>query len=91
MKQLIKSGRLSIGFVFAAIMLAMPAVLAAQEKIVFSSTRDVATNPEIYVMNTNGSDVKRLTFNTKFDGEASFSADGGKIVFTSTRDGNAEI
>jgi Tol biopolymer transport system component len=92
MKQLlIKSGRLSIGFVFAAIMLAMPAVLAAQEKIVFSSTRDVATNPEIYVMNTDGSDVKRLTFNQKFDGEASFSSDGGKIVFTSTRDGNGEV
>ena len=92
MKQLlIKSGRLSIGFVFAAIMLAMPAVLAAQEKIVFSSHRDVATNPEVYVMNTDGSDVKRLTFNNVFDGEASFSADGGKIVFSSTRDGNAEI
>lgn len=92
MKQLLrKSGRLSIGFVFAAIMLAMPAVLAAQEKIVFSSNRDVANNPEIYVMNTDGSDVKRMTFNDKFDGEASFSTDGGKIVFTSTRDGNAEI
>ena len=92
MKQLlVKSGRLSIGFVFAAILLAMPAVLAAQEKIVFSSNRDVATDPEIYVMNADGSDVKRLTFNTKFDGEASFSTDGGKIVFTSTRDGNGEI
>lgn len=92
MKQLIiKSGRLSIGFVFAAILLAMPALVAAQEKIVFSSNRDVANNPEIYVMNTDGSDVKRLTFNTMFDGEASFSADGGKIVFSSGRDGNAEI
>lgn len=90
-QQRIKRSRLSIGFVFAAILLAMPAVLAAQEKIVFSSNRDVANNPEVYVMNTDGSDVKRLTFNTVFDGEASFSADGGKIVFTSTRDGNAEI
>jgi Tol biopolymer transport system component len=83
--------RLVVGFALTAIMLAMPVVLAAQEKIVFSSNREGSGNDEIYLMNTNGSDQKRLTFNTKFDGEASFSSDGGKIVFTSTRDGNAEI
>ncbi len=86
-----KYSRFSIGFALAVVLLAMPAVLAAQERIVFSSNRDVANNPEIYVMKTDGSDVKRLTFNTMFDGEASFSADGGKIVFTSSRDGNSEI
>ena len=86
-----RSSMLSMGFALIAVLLAMPAVLAAQEKIVFASNRDVASNPEIYVMNANGSDIKRMTFNTVFDGEASFSADGGKIVFTSTRDGNAEI
>lgn len=78
-------------FIGLAVLLAMPVVLAAQEKIVFSSNREGISNNEIYVMNTDGSDQKRLTFNTVFDGEASFSADGGKIVFTSTRDGNAEI
>ena len=86
-----KLGKLAIGFAFIAMLLAMPVVLAAQEKIVFSSNREGINNQEIYVMNTDGSDQKRLTFNTVFDGEASFSADGGKIVFTSTRDGNAEI
>lgn len=86
-----KLGKLLIGFAFTAMLLALPVVLAAQEKIVFSSNREGAGNDEIYVMNTDGSDQKRLTFNTKFDGEASFSSDGGKIVFTSTRDGNAEI
>jgi Tol biopolymer transport system component len=40
-------------------MLATPIVLAAQEKIVFSSNRKGVSNPEIYVMNTNGSDQKR--------------------------------
>src|SRR5215216_2594420 len=84
-------GKLLIGFTFTLVLLAMPVALAAQENIVFSSNRDGAGNDEVYVMNTNGSDQKRLTFNTKFDGEASFSSDGGKIVFTSTRDGNAEI
>lgn len=86
-----KTRRILIGFAFALVMLAMPVALAAQEQIVFSSNRDVATDPEIYVMKTDGSSVKRLTVNSKFDGEASFSADGGRIVFTSTRDGNAEI
>lgn len=80
-----------MGFALIAMLVAMPVVLAAQEKIVFSSNREGVNNQEIYVMNTDGSDQKRLTFNTVFDGEASFSADGGKIVFTSTRDGNAEI
>jgi Tol biopolymer transport system component len=83
--------KLVIGFAMTALLLAVPVVLAAQEKIVFSSNREGVSNQEIYVMNTDGSDQKRLTFNTVFDGEASFSADGGKIVFTSTRDGNAEI
>ena len=81
----------SIGLVLAAVLLTMPAVLAAQEKIVFSSNREGVNNSEIYLMNTDGTDQKRLTFNTVFDGEPSFSSDGGKIVFTSTRDGNAEI
>ena len=89
--QIQKLGKFSIGLVLAAVLLAMPAVLAAQEKIVFSSNREGVNNSEIYLMNTNGTDQKRLTVNTVFDGEPSFSSDGGKIVFTSTRDGNAEI
>ena len=67
--------RLVNGLVLTAVLLAMPVILAAQEKIVFSSNREGAGNDEVYVMNTNGSDQKRLTFNTKFDGEASFSAE----------------
>ena len=84
-----------INFIFLSLVLialitfAVPVL--AQEKIVFSSNRDGSNNSEVYVMNTDGSDPKRLTFNTTFDGEASFSADGSKILFTSTRDGNAEI
>jgi Tol biopolymer transport system component len=86
-----KRSMFSLGFFLLAVLLAMPAVLSAQEKIVFSSNREGVNNSEIYLMNTDGTDQKRLTFNTVFDGEPSFSSDGGKIVFTSTRDGNAEI
>ena len=48
-------------------------------------------NPEIYVMNADGSNQLRLTFNTAFDGDPAFSRGGEKIAFMSFRDGNAEI
>ena len=41
-----KLGKLAIGFAFMAMLLAMPVVLAAQEKIVFSSNREGAGNDE---------------------------------------------
>ncbi|MDP4116555.1 MAG: hypothetical protein Q8903_10485 [Bacteroidota bacterium] len=53
------------------------------DKIVFTSTRD--GDPEIYTMNIDGSDQKRLTFEKGYDGGAFFSADGSKIVFRASR------
>jgi len=72
-----------------AVLLLMPAVLAAQEKIAFTSNRD--GNAEIYVMNADGTNQKRLTNNSSGDGTPAFSPDGSKIAFTSSRDGNNEI
>jgi TolB protein len=57
----------------------------ANGKIVFSSERD--GNPEIYVMNADGSGQTRLTNNSAVDVDPAWSADGTKIAFTSTRDG----
>jgi len=63
--------------------------LYKQTKIAFSSWRD--GNGEIYVMNTDGSEQKRLTNSPNSDGSPCWSPDGKKIVFTSKRDGNIEI
>ncbi|TMB98752.1 MAG: hypothetical protein E6J42_05190 [Chloroflexi bacterium] len=58
-------------------------------KIAFGSTRD--TNPEIFVMDPNGSNIVRLTNNPAADAQPAWSPDGTKIAFVSDRDGNAEI
>jgi TolB protein len=71
---------------FALSFLTLPLVCAAQEKIAFTSDRD--NNYEIYVMNSDGSNQTRLTYNPAFDSQPLFSADGSKIAFNSDRDGN---
>lgn len=58
--------------------------------IVFESTRDGSFG-QIYTINPDGTDVTRLTFTAAYDEYPEWSADGNKIVFSSTRDGNLEI
>ena len=81
--------RVLVGFAFMTILLLMPALVSAQEKIAFQSQRD--GNPEIYIMNADGTNQVRLTFNSVFDGDPAFTRSGEKIAFSSTRDGNQEI
>jgi Tol biopolymer transport system component len=87
--QSIKHSKVSLGIAITAVLLLMPAVLAAQEKIAFQSQRD--GNPEVYIMNADGTNQRRLTFNSSFDGEPAFSPSGEKIAFSSDRDGSSEI
>jgi Tol biopolymer transport system component len=58
-------------------------------KIVFISTHD--GDPEIFVMNANGTGLRKLTDNTAVDAAPSWSPDGSKIVFTSDRSGSFEL
>lgn len=46
---------------------------------------------DIFTANPDGTDVKQLTTTPGYDAEATFSADGKKIVFTSVRNGDLDI
>jgi Tol biopolymer transport system component len=55
------------------------------------STSSAAENSEIYVMDADGSDQRRLTLNDARDAFPAWSSRGGRIAFVSRRDGNDEI
>lgn len=46
---------------------------------------------ELYLVNTNGTGMKRLTDSAGYDAEGSFSPDGRQIVFTSKRHGDPDL
>ena len=58
--------------------------------IAFHSDRD-GHRDDIYVMNADGSDVRRLTNNSVADWFPSWSPDGRRIAFASARDGDFDI
>ena len=58
-------------------------------RIAFVSDRD--GNDEIYAMNTDGSNVTRLTHNPAKDWWPRWSPDGQQIAYSSDRDGDFEI
>ncbi len=60
-----------------------------QRKIVFDSERD--GNVEIYSMDPDGLNQRRLTHNRGIDCTPAWSPDGRRIAFASDRDGNMEI
>jgi TolB protein len=58
-------------------------------KIAFTSNRD--GNDEIYIMNTDGSGVRRLTNHPEIDVTPTWSPAGNQIAFTSNRSGTPQI
>ena len=66
-----------------------PTPSPAVDRIAFRSDRD--GDPEIYVMNADGSDVTALTFDPAADFDPDWSPDGTRIAFSSNRSGNFDI
>lgn len=66
-----------------------PAFSPDGSRIAFVSQRD--GNPEIYVMNADGTGVTRITNDPQGDGRPAFSADGQSLVFHSSRGGKQQI
>jgi Tol biopolymer transport system component len=60
-----------------------------KRKIAFGSNRD--GNDEIYVMDEDGTGVRRLTNTLAYDGQPSWSPDGTRLTFISDRDGRNGI
>ncbi len=62
---------------------------ATEGTIAFSSNRD--GDHDVYLMNSDGSNVRQLTHNSSIDTTPSSSPDGTRIAFTRYLDGDAEV
>lgn len=60
-------------------------------KIFFEGRRDVTGDAEIYSMQSDGTDVTRLTNSVGDDSQPRLSPDGQQIAFTAFRSGNYDI
>ena len=67
----------------------LPAWSPDGSRIAFTSSRD--GNPEIYTMNRDGSDVRRVTNHPTIDATPTWSPTGTQIAFTSDRTGSPQI
>ena len=66
-----------------------PSIAPDGSRIAFVSTRD--GNPEIYVMDADGSNLARVTNDPQADGRPVFTPDGAGLVFQSTRSGKSQV
>ncbi|MEI7615157.1 MAG: hypothetical protein WCJ54_00480, partial [Actinomycetota bacterium] len=66
-----------------------PCISKDGKYIAFAGFEDETSS--IYIMNSNGTSVSRLTNNPGFDTHPSFSPDNKLIVFDSNFSGNSEI
>lgn len=74
---------------------AAPAISPNGEKIAFVVTESFLekgkTNSEVYIMNADGSGMKKLTDNPSSDNHPFWSPDGGTLYFSSTRENGPQI
>lgn len=69
----------------------LPAWSPDGRRICFSSTRDQSGNSELYVMDRDGSNVRRLTNDKGADVTPTWSPSGTQIAFVSDRSGTPQI
>ena len=67
----------------------MPVFSPDGSRIAFVTNRD--GNTEIYVMNRDGSNVRRLTNHAAYESTPTWSPNGQQIAFTSDRSGKAQV
>jgi TolB protein len=67
----------------------MPVFSPDGTRIAFVSNRD--GNMEVYVMNRDGSNVRRLTNHPAYESTPTWSPNGAQVAFTSDRSGSAQI
>ena len=79
-----RSGLLALAVCFLPDVLGL--AQAADTRIAFMSNRHDERNGEIYLMNSDGKRVRRLTEHPQFDAAPAWSPNGQKITFKSFRD-----
>jgi Tol biopolymer transport system component len=60
-------------------------------RVITDSTSNIGNNSEIFLMNSDGTNIINLSNHKSFDGYPDWSPDGKQIVFTSNRHGSLQL
>src|SRR5208282_5683193 len=77
--------------VLPALLLSFPAVAAQAQQIIMFSSDATPVHSQLFIANADGTGERPLLPLTGMDYSPSFSADGKWVIFTSERDGSADI